>query len=164
MSNLDVIKALYKSFANKDWDRFAELSDPGLEWIQNEGFPKGKHSFGTKEVVKNVFDVFAKDWETWSFEIEEYLEAGDNIIVIGSYQGRHKETASKNLPDMTTGVSPRVRNAGTCTNTNAKTPIMTAASFTLISNFQKVAAPLSGATRIKASTLWPTISTATGPT
>ena len=92
MSNLDVIKALYKSFANKDWDRFAELSDPGLEWIQNEGFPKGKHSFGTKEVVKNVFDVFAKDWETWSFEIEEYLEAGDNIIVIGSYQGQHKET------------------------------------------------------------------------
>ena len=95
MSNLDVIKALYKSFANKDWDRFAELSDPGLEWIQNEGFPKGKHSFGTKEVVKNVFDVFAKDWETWSFEIEEYLEAGDNIIVIGSYQGRHKETGKE---------------------------------------------------------------------
>jgi len=92
MSNLNVIKALYKSFANKDWDRFAELSDPDLEWIQNEGFPKGKHSFGTKEVVKNVFDVFAKDWETWSFEIEEYLEAGDNIIVIGAYQGRHKET------------------------------------------------------------------------
>ena len=42
MSNLDVIKALYESIANKDWHRFAELSDPGLEWIQNEGFPKGK--------------------------------------------------------------------------------------------------------------------------
>ena len=60
MSNLDVIKALYESIANKDWHRFKDLTDPELEWIQNKGFPKGRHSHGVEEVVKNVFDVFAR--------------------------------------------------------------------------------------------------------
>lgn len=95
MSNIDVIKSLYETFVKKDWDRFAELSDPNLEWIQNEGFPKGRHSRGAEEVVKNVFDVFAKDWETWSFEIEEHLDAGDKIITLGAYKGQHKETGKK---------------------------------------------------------------------
>ena len=92
MSNMDVIKSLYGAIEDKDWDRFGELSDPNLEWIQNEGFPKGKHSRGYRDVVKNVFDVFAKDWEAWSFEIGEFLDAGDSIIVLGTYQGTHKET------------------------------------------------------------------------
>ena len=92
MSNMDVIKSLYDAFKDKDWDRFGELSDPNLEWIQNEGFPKGKHSRGYKEVVKNVFDVFAEDWESWSFEVREYLDAGNTIIVLGAYTGTHKKT------------------------------------------------------------------------
>ena len=95
MLNLDVIKSLYESIANKDWQHFKELSDPKLEWIQNEGFPKGRHSIGAEEVLKNVFDVFEQDWETWSFDIKEYLDAGDNIIVLGAYQGRHKKTGKK---------------------------------------------------------------------
>ena len=95
MSNMDVIKSLYETFKDKNWDRFGELSDPNLEWIQNEGFPKGKHSRGYKQVVENVFEVFARDWETWSFEICEYLDAGDNIIVLGAYKGTHKVTAKE---------------------------------------------------------------------
>ena len=95
MSNLDVIRDLYECFSRKDYERFKELCDPDLEWIQNEGFPKGRHSYGTEEVVKNVFQVFEQDWETWSFEIKEYLDAEDNIIVLGAYTGRHKETGKE---------------------------------------------------------------------
>lgn len=95
MSSLDVINALYESIAKKDWQRFKSLTDPKLEWIQNKGFPKGRHSRGAEEVLKNVFDVFSKDWETWSFDIEEYLDAGDNVIVLGAYQGRHKKTGKE---------------------------------------------------------------------
>ena len=92
MSNLDIIKELYRAFATKDYDTFLNICDPGLEWIQNEGFPNGQKHIGSQAVVDNVFKAFNNEWETWKFQIENYLDAGESIIVLGNYQGIHRTT------------------------------------------------------------------------
>jgi uncharacterized protein len=66
------------------------ICNPDLIWIQNEGFPSGRTYQGAEAVVENVFKAFNNDWESWSFDIEQYLDAGDTIIVIGSYAGMHR--------------------------------------------------------------------------
>ena len=76
----------------KTTGEFKRLCDSDLEWIQNEGFPYGGHHRGADEVVENVFRTFSNHWERWSFGVEEILDAGDAVIVLGEYSGRHKAT------------------------------------------------------------------------
>ena len=90
MSNLDTIKELYRTFREKDYPGFLTICDPELEWIQNEGFPGGKTYYGATNVVEGVFKSFNHEWQDWRFDIEEYLDAGKTIIVIGSYTGQHR--------------------------------------------------------------------------
>ena len=58
--------------------------------IQNQGFPNRTTNYGADAVIDNVFKAFNRDWSSWSFEIEEYLDAGTRVIVIGFYQGTHR--------------------------------------------------------------------------
>lgn len=90
MSNISVIKQLYQTFANKDYRAFRQICDPDLIWIQNEGFPNGSTNYGVDAVIENVFKAFDRDWSSWNFEIEEYLDADPSVIVVGSYQGTHR--------------------------------------------------------------------------
>lgn len=90
MTNLEVIQELYRTFREKDYDAFLRICTPDLEWIQNEGFPQGATRRGAEAVIEGVFKAFNNDWESWSFNIEQYLDAGETIIVIGSYAGCHR--------------------------------------------------------------------------
>lgn len=92
MTNLEVIQELYRAFREKDYNGFLRICTPDLEWIQNEGFPRGATYRGAEAVVEGVFQAFDLDWETWSFDIEQYLDAGETIIVIGSYAGCHRRS------------------------------------------------------------------------
>ena len=92
MSNLEVIRELYRTFREKDYEAFAALCTPELEWIQNEGFPRGASYRGAQAVVDGVFKAFGDEWASWSFEIEQSLDAGDTIIVIGDYTGVHRSS------------------------------------------------------------------------
>ncbi len=89
MNNLEVIQALYRSFAAQDYEAFRRLCHPELEWIQNPGFPDGGRHLGADAVIANVFKSFDTNWREWRFDILKYLDAGDTIIVIGAYYGRH---------------------------------------------------------------------------
>lgn len=90
MTNLQIIQELYRAFREKDYNAFMRICTPDLKWIQNEGFPQGANYQGAEAVVEGVFKAFNLDWEAWSFDIEQYLDAGVTIIVIGSYAGRHR--------------------------------------------------------------------------
>ena len=90
MTNIDVIQELYRAFRDRDYEAFRYLCDPDLEWIQNRGFPNGSTNYGADAVINNVFKAFNHDWSSWSFNIEEYLDTGTAVIVIGFYQGTHK--------------------------------------------------------------------------
>ncbi|MEA5595193.1 nuclear transport factor 2 family protein [Rivularia sp. UHCC 0363] len=89
MNNIEVIQELYETFRDKDYEAFRRICDPSIEWIQNEGFPNGSTNYGADAVIENVFKAFNNDWESWRFEIEEYLDAANSIVVIGFYAGVH---------------------------------------------------------------------------
>lgn len=101
MNNIEVIKELYRTFRNNDYKTFRELCDPNLKWIQNQGFPNGVTNYGADAVIENVFKAFSLDWSSWSFNIEEYLDASTAIIVIGYYQGTHKVSGKSFRSDAT---------------------------------------------------------------
>ena len=94
MTAMEIIENLYSTLQNKDYGAFRELCSENLEWIQNKGFPKGGHHHGADAVIKNVFQQFEKDWNTFKFKRKELFESkdGTKVTVIGSYIGEHKQT------------------------------------------------------------------------
>jgi hypothetical protein len=39
------------------------------------------------EVVQGVFERFRHEWTSWRYEIEQMLECGDQVVVLGLYEG-----------------------------------------------------------------------------
>jgi hypothetical protein len=92
MTNLEVVEELYRAFREKDYDAFLHICTSDLEWIQNEGFPQGATYQGAEAVVEGVFKSNDARWDKFSFQIEQYLDAEDSVIVIGAYVGRHLQS------------------------------------------------------------------------
>jgi tRNA nucleotidyltransferase (CCA-adding enzyme) len=92
MTNLEVIQELYRAFREKDDAAFLRICRPDLEWIQNEGFPQGATYRGAAAVIEGVFKANDAQWEAFSYQIEQLLEAGDSVVVIGTYVGRHRQS------------------------------------------------------------------------
>ncbi len=70
MSSLDIIKILYKAFAEGDTDTIRELFDPNIVWVQNEGFPGGGRHVGPDPVFNDVFAKFRVHWDVWKADVE----------------------------------------------------------------------------------------------
>ena len=92
MSNVEIIRSLYAALSAKDYDAFAALCDPSLEWIQSPGFPYGGHHHGPAATIDGVFRTLPKHWDEWGFDKREFHDAGDAVLVVGAYTGRHKAT------------------------------------------------------------------------
>ena len=92
MDNVTIARDLYDAFGRKDEARLRELLHPEVEWIQCAGFPGGGHRHGIEEVLGKVFGALRSAWRNWRVEVDEYLDAGDAIVVLGRYAGTHGET------------------------------------------------------------------------
>ncbi len=91
-SNLDIVKALYVAFGERDHEAIRRIFHPRIVWVQNEGFPGGGTHVGADTVLDQVFAKFRCDWAAWQAVVAEWLDAGGRIIVLGEYRGTHKAT------------------------------------------------------------------------
>jgi ketosteroid isomerase-like protein len=92
MSNLTVVKDLYKAFETQDRDLILAIFDPRIEWIQNDGFPGGGRYVGAEAVLDRAFARLATEWESWQADVGRWLVAGESIVALGAYRGTHRTT------------------------------------------------------------------------
>ncbi len=92
MDNITLAKNLYDAFGRQDEARLRELLHPEVDWIQCAGFPGGGHRHGVDEVVDRVFGGLRSVWREWRVEVDEYLDAGGRVVVLGRYAGTHGGT------------------------------------------------------------------------
>jgi ketosteroid isomerase-like protein len=92
MNNLELVKALYERFALGDIFSVLELIDENIVWTEAEGFPYGGTYIGHKAVIDNVLKKLATEWDEYLVKADEFLDAGDRIVVLGNYSGTYKKT------------------------------------------------------------------------
>jgi uncharacterized protein len=91
MSNLEIVQRSYLSFSRGDLDAVLADLDPAIEWHQAQGLPHGGLYRGVDEVRRNIFEPLDAEW--WSeFDAapDEFLESGDQVVVLGRYRGTAK--------------------------------------------------------------------------
>lgn len=88
MGNVDLIRGAYEAFERGDRDGALAVCAPGVEWVQAQGLPHGGTYHGVDEVRRHVFAPLTTSWwETFSAPPDEFLDAGDTVVVLGRYRG-----------------------------------------------------------------------------
>lgn len=93
MSNLEATRRSYEAFARGDMDGVVADLHPEIEWHQAQGLPHGGLYRGIDEVRRAVFEPLHDEWwDEFAADPNEFLEAGDEVVVLGRYRGRAKGT------------------------------------------------------------------------
>lgn len=96
MSTVDLVKRSYAAFARADMDGVLGDMDPGIEWHQAQGLPHGGTYVGLEAVRRNIFDPLGEEWwDEFSAVPAEFLDAGDEVVVLGRYRGVAKGTGKQ---------------------------------------------------------------------
>jgi len=91
----ELVEALYAAIKAKDFSTIREVCDPDIDWVQNKGFPGGARRHGIEEVLSEVVQGFGREWESFAFQPDEIIGAGETVVVLGRYRGRHRATGNK---------------------------------------------------------------------
>ena len=83
----------YEAFARDDLDGVVADMDPDIEWHQAQGLPHGGVYRGLDEVRRAIFDPLDDEWwDDFSADPDEFVDAVESVLVLGSYTGRAKGT------------------------------------------------------------------------
>jgi ketosteroid isomerase-like protein len=93
VGNVELVMRSYQAFARDDIDGVLGDMHPDIEWHQAQGLPHGGFYRGLDEVRRNIFDPLDEEWwDEFTATPDEFLDAGDEIVVIGRYRGTAKQT------------------------------------------------------------------------
>ncbi|MDJ0897434.1 MAG: nuclear transport factor 2 family protein [Xenococcus sp. MO_188.B8] len=95
MSNVDIIKRLYQAFAEGDMDSISALIDPSVEWIESDGIPYGGVFQGYEAVLNGVFAKIGAEWDNFTANVDQFIDAGDIVVTLGTDSGIYKATGKK---------------------------------------------------------------------
>ena len=91
-SNLDVVRALYESFAAGDVPAVLGALAADIEWTEAEGGPYGGVSIGPDAVLENVFAKLGSEWDGFAAVPSEFVADGDTVVALGRYSATYKAT------------------------------------------------------------------------
>lgn len=95
--NVELVRSIYSAFAAGDVPRVVALMAPEMEWNEAESFPyaDGNPYRGAEAILGGVFARLGSEWDGFEAVPEEYLDAGDTIVVLGRYRGTCKATGRR---------------------------------------------------------------------
>jgi uncharacterized protein len=86
--NVELVRRGYEAFARGDLETAMELFHPDIEWHDPDR-PGGGTYRGREGVLRNL-EEWLEGWEEFRLEPEEFLEAGDQVVVLVRQSGRGK--------------------------------------------------------------------------
>ena len=93
LSNMELVKHAYEVFAQGDVPAFLGLLDPEVEWIEPAGVPGIEGTYiGPDSVLNDVLVPLTTEWQGLTLAPEEFFDAGDVLVVLGSISATHSTT------------------------------------------------------------------------
>jgi ketosteroid isomerase-like protein len=111
--NVAVVRSGYEALASGDVEGFLATLDAQIEWIHPAGLPYGGIHRGLAG-MREVLGLWGETYEEMQVMPEEFLDAGDSVVVVGRYVVRPRgeetlETWFVNIFDLAGGKVTRFR-------------------------------------------------------
>ena len=93
--NVDALKKGFDGFNQGDSDAVAEIFDDEIKWEgpNTREVPGGGTTEG-KDKVLEMLGGIQEDWDEFQATPDEFIDAGDTVIVLGHISGKHKESGN----------------------------------------------------------------------
>ena len=100
--NVALVRGIYDAFAAGDVAAVLGAMSEDMVWNEAENFPLADRNpyRGPQAVASGVFARLAEEWDGFGVEPQEFLDAGDSVVVLGRYRGTHKATGRAMNPQM----------------------------------------------------------------
>jgi ketosteroid isomerase-like protein len=85
--NVELIRSLYEGWLNGEMG--LDKLDPEIAMFESSTLPGAASAVGL-DAVQRYIESFAKYWDEIRFEPQEYLDAGDRVVVVARLLGRGK--------------------------------------------------------------------------
>lgn len=92
--NTQLVRGLYDDFSSGNIPGALARMSPDIVWNEANNFPyaDGNPYIGPDAVLQGVFARIGAEWDGFTVEIDEILDAGDTIVGLGRYRGVCKAT------------------------------------------------------------------------
>jgi uncharacterized protein len=87
--NVELARRGYDAFNRGDMEVAFELFDPEIEWSEGTDVPEPQVYHG-HDGVRRQQERFREAWESFSIEPEEFIEMGEQLVVIAKLVGLGK--------------------------------------------------------------------------
>jgi len=93
-ANLNVVKSIYEAFGQENIPAVLDLFDPTIEWVAADNSPFADRSpyHGLNQVLEGVFMRIGADFPGLTIRVDELLDAGAKVVMLGVYNGLRKAT------------------------------------------------------------------------
>jgi ketosteroid isomerase-like protein len=85
--NVELVREIYEGWLRGEPGD--EHFDPEISMVESSALPGAASAHGI-DAVRRYIESFAKHWDDIRFEPEEYLDAGDRVVVLARLVGRGK--------------------------------------------------------------------------
>jgi ketosteroid isomerase-like protein len=94
--NVALVRSIYEAFGGGDIAAVLGAMSPDIVWNEAENFPyaDGNPYEGPEAILGGVFARLGGEWDGFAPVPEEFLDAGDSIVVLGRYRGTCKATGT----------------------------------------------------------------------
>ncbi len=83
--NVEIVRRVYQRFSEGDFRASVELLDPNVVMVLGAAFgpeaPGGATYLGAEAVTTYTRDYLLKPWTDFTMEAEEFVAAGDSVLV-----------------------------------------------------------------------------------
>jgi uncharacterized protein len=83
MSNVDTARSAYEAFGRGDLNTLGEQFAEDAVWVTSDELPLGGEVKGRDQILGN-FAQIPNYWTSFSVEPEEFIDAGDTVVVRGT--------------------------------------------------------------------------------
>ena len=94
--NVALVRGIYEDFTAGHIAGVLGRMSPDMVWNEAENFPyaDGNPYRGHDAILGGVFARLGGEWDGFAAVPEEFLDAGDTVVVLGRYRGACKATGS----------------------------------------------------------------------
>jgi ketosteroid isomerase-like protein len=96
--NVDALRPIYDAWARGDWRAGPEAYGPTMVWSWSDEFPDINGVYDNPEDSEAAMREWLRGWENWRCEAEEFLVAGDRVVVLTHYRGTGREGIELDSP------------------------------------------------------------------
>jgi uncharacterized protein len=87
--NVELVRSLYEGWLRGEIG--LDKLDPEISMVESETLPGAVSAYGIQAVERYMLS-FSKHWEQIRFEPQEYVDAGDQVVVVARLIGRGKKS------------------------------------------------------------------------